>query len=69
MTFKEAQRIWELEFWQEALATYGTVQKTALAVGVDRTHVYKRLARVGIKRRKHVGNWGNLSNVEPRLGK
>jgi DNA-binding NtrC family response regulator len=67
VTYKEARQLWEMEYWSQAIATYGTVQKVAKAVGVDRKAIYSRMKRMGISPpHKYRPNWGNLSDVEPK---
>ena len=60
MTFDEATRQFQRDYWRQLLnESGGDVRKAALAAGVNRTHAYEWLHRLGIERisRRRRGNW------------
>jgi DNA-binding NtrC family response regulator len=60
MTYREARRAWERQYFQALLfESGGNMLKAAAACGIHRTDFYKRLDRLGIARHKRKVNRGN----------
>lgn len=61
--YQQAKKEFEVKFWTNILSQCGgEVGKVAKFTGVNRTDVYKRLHRLGLKFTCKLkrGNWGDL---------
>lgn len=66
MTYREARKQFELEYWQALADKHDrSVRAIAAEAGLDRTSVYLKLHRAGvglrISRYGNRGNWGDLT--------
>lgn len=72
LMWKEAYTAFGHKYWSAAMAVCdASVSKMGRLTATNRQDVYKKLKRFGVQlpvntKRGHRGNWGDLSNEEPK---